>query len=87
MGYDMSRFVEEGAEEARKNFPTLVNRAAQGQVTVITKHGKACAALVPVSYLARPARTVDIRTLRGSGKGLWGKSVRQAVSKMREEWE
>ncbi len=75
-----------GAEEARKHFPSLLERAARGEPTVITKHGRAYAALVPVSALPSTAGGADFLALRGSGKGLWGRSVRRAIARMRDEW-
>jgi len=82
----MKPVPKQGAEEARKCFPSLVEQAARGEPTIITKHGKPYAALVPTSYLALNKAGVDIRVLRGSGKGLWGHSVKRALRSMREEW-
>jgi prevent-host-death family protein len=78
--------IRQGAELARKRFPALVELAARGEPTIITKHGKPYAALVPATYLAQNKVGVDIRALRGSGKGLWGRSVKRAVNAMRAEW-
>jgi len=75
-----------GAEQARRLFPTLVERAARGEPTIITKHGKPYAALVPAAALERNGAHVDIRALRGTGKGLWGRSIRRAIQSMRDEW-
>ena len=82
----MKPVMKQGAEVARKRFPTLVEQAARGESTIITKHGKPYAALVPVSYLKENKVGVDIRALRGSGKGLWGRSVQRTLRSMREEW-
>ena len=78
--------AKKGAEQARRNFPALVEQAARGEPTIITKHGKAYAALVPASYLGQNVARVDIRALRGSGKGLWGRSIKRTIRSMREEW-
>jgi prevent-host-death family protein len=78
--------TRQGAEQARKHFPALVDQAARGEATIITKHGKPYAALVPASYLAENKARVDIRALRGSGKGLWGRSIQRTIRSMREEW-
>lgn len=78
--------VRQGAEQARRNFPALVDQAARGEPTIITKHGKPYAALVPASLLLQGTAHVDIRALRGSGKGLWGRSVRRTLRELREEW-
>ena len=78
--------TRQGAELARKHFPALVEQAARGEPTIITKHGKPYAALVPASYLTQNEAGIDIRTLRGSGKGLWGRSVKRGLNAMRSEW-
>ena len=78
---------KKGVEQARKQLPELIERAAQGKPTVITKHGTPVAAVVPVSYLPQTVAKVDIRALRGTGKGLWGHSVKRALRTMRDEWE
>jgi prevent-host-death family protein len=77
--------TKKGAEQARRNFPALVEQAARGEPTIITKHGKPYAALVPASYLSQNVG-VDIRSLRGSGRGLWGRSIKRTIRTMREEW-
>ncbi|HEX6136679.1 MAG TPA: type II toxin-antitoxin system Phd/YefM family antitoxin [Casimicrobiaceae bacterium] len=82
----MKPVVMQGAEEARKRLPSLVEQAARGEPTIITKHGKPCAALVPASYLMQNKWGVDIRALRGTGRGLWGTSVKRALRSMRDEW-
>ena len=82
----MKTVAKKGAEEARRNFPALVEQAARGEPTIITKHGKPYAALVPASYVGQDVARVDIRALRGSGKGLWGRSIKRTIRSMREEW-
>lgn len=82
----MKRPIRIGAEQARKTFPTLVERAARGEATVITRHGKACAAIVPASAVATGAGGEDFVALRGSGKGLWGRSAGRAIARLRDEW-
>jgi|SRR5581483_6476112 len=81
-----SRSLETGVEMARKNLAALLERASQGQCSVITRHGKVYAAIVPPRYLDIGRQRTDLRRLRGSGKGLWGKSVRAAITRMRNEW-
>jgi prevent-host-death family protein len=82
----MKRASRLGSEQARRNFPTLVERAARGEPTLITKHGKPYAALVPASALSSRSGGADLRALRGTGKGLWGRSVRRTIARMRDEW-
>lgn len=78
--------VETGVEMARKNLSALLDRASRGYCSVITRHGKVYAAIVPPEYLDHGRRRTNLRNLRGSGKGLWGKSVRAAITRMRNEW-
>jgi prevent-host-death family protein len=78
---------KKGVEQARKQLPELIDRAARGMPTVITKHGTPVAAVVPASYVAQIVAKVDIRALRGTGKRLWGHSVKRALRTMRDEWE
>jgi prevent-host-death family protein len=75
-----------GIEEARRNFAALVERAARGEPTIITKHGKPHAALVAAAAVDTAPVTLDIRSLRGSGRGLWGRSGVRALRAMRDEW-
>ncbi|MSQ51314.1 MAG: type II toxin-antitoxin system Phd/YefM family antitoxin [Betaproteobacteria bacterium] len=74
-----------GTEEARKQFPSLVARANQGKTTLITRHGKPYAALVPPPQ-ARASRGESFVSLRGSGKGLYGKVARY-IDALRREWD
>ncbi len=74
-----------GVEEARKNLPALLERASRGHPSLVTKHGKLYAAIVPAHYVER-RRGPSILSLRGSGKGLWGRSIRRAIEGLRAEW-
>jgi prevent-host-death family protein len=82
----MSRIKRKGAEQARAELPALLAAAASGHATIITKHGKSIAALVPVEALGAPTRQKPIGSLAGSGKGLWGPDSRGGVRKLRDEW-
>jgi len=75
-----------GVEEARKNLPALLEEASRGHASVVTKHGRVYAAIVPAHYL-QAQRGPSIMGLRGSGKGLWGRSVRRALGALRSEWD
>jgi prevent-host-death family protein len=83
----VKRAPRSGVEEARRNLPALLERASRGHPSLVTKHGRDYAAIVPPEYLARRAPSPDVVALRGSGKGLWGRSVSRAVSRLRDEWE
>ena len=75
-----------GAEEARRELPALVTAAAQGRTTVITRHGRAIAALVPADSVQQRLMQASIAPLAGSGKGLGGRRSAQTVSILRDEW-
>ena len=75
-----------GVEEARKNLPALLEEASRGHPSVVTKHGRVYAAIVPAHYL-QLKRGPSILTLRASGKGLWGRSVRRTLEALRSEWD
>lgn len=77
---------DQGVEDARRNLPALLDRANRGQTVVITKHGKAFAAIVPVNYATKKPAGVTLSGLRGSGKGLWGRSATAWVERLRKEW-
>ncbi len=76
-----------GAEEARSQLPQLLDRAHRGSSSVITKHGKPYAALVPIEvFRAQAGRRLSLLALKGSGAGLWGQSASRFVADLRDEW-
>lgn len=77
----MAKMPKKGAEEARNQLPSLLEQAERGRATVITKHGKAVAALVPIDALNAGATQSALLKLRGSGHGLWG-----GLDALRDEW-
>ena len=87
----MSAPTQYGFEQARAQLPTLMAQAHAGQSSIITKHGKPYAAIVPLQDLAlmpsqAPARE-SLLALRGTGRGLWGADVGQTVADLRNEWD
>jgi prevent-host-death family protein len=76
-----------GSEEARAKLPELLEQAHHGVTTVITKRGEPYAALVPVTDRRATRRGSAFIGLRGSGRGLWGSDVAQALATLRDEWE
>jgi len=76
-----------GVEEARKSLPALLEQASRGQPSLVTKHGRDYAAIVPPHYLEGRKGGPSLTSLRGSGKGLWGRSVKRTIERMRQEWE
>lgn len=69
--------------DARKNFADLLNRASYGQErTVVTRHGRAVGAIVPVEdveLLETVLRLVSKREIRDA--------LREAEEKGAVEWE
>jgi antitoxin (DNA-binding transcriptional repressor) of toxin-antitoxin stability system len=77
-----------GVEQARKNLPALLERASRGQPSLVTKHGQVYAAIVPPHYVQQTRkRGPNVLALRGTGKGLWGVSVKRAIRRLRAEWD
>jgi prevent-host-death family protein len=76
-----------GAEEARNQLPDLLEAAASGRSTIITKHGRPIAALVPIEAYGAAVRQQPLTPVAGSGRGLWGKSSSRTLAKLRDEWD
>jgi prevent-host-death family protein len=83
----MSRIVHKGAEEARSQLPDLLAAAEKGRSTIITRHGRPVAALVPIDAYGSAVRQQPLLPLAGTGRGLWGKDSTRTVRKLREEWD
>ncbi len=83
--------VRYGLEQARARLPLLVSEAVAGTSSIITRHGKPCAAVVPLDTLEQLAllkcRPQGIMALRGTGRGLWGGDSAEAVRALRAEWD
>ncbi len=75
-----------GAEEARNSLPQLLEAAEKGESTIITRHGRPVAALVPVKERGPALHQEPLTPLEGSGRGLWGKDSARTLQKLREEW-
>lgn len=82
----MSKATRKGAEEARAQLPALLEAAEKGRSTIITRHGRAVAALVPVADYSAIERQQPLLPLAGSGRGLWGKSSARTLRRLRDEW-
>jgi prevent-host-death family protein len=83
----MATISKKGAEEARNQLPSLLDAAERGETTVITKHGKPVAALVPIEQLNVTTKQMSLLPLKGSGRGLWGPDSTKTIDDMRDEWE
>ena len=75
-----------GAEEARNQLPALLEAAEQGRPTIITRHGRPVAALVPIEAYGSGVAQQPLLPVEGSGRGLWGKDSTRTVRKLRDEW-
>ena len=76
-----------GIEEGRRTLPELASDALAGRATVLTRHGKPVAAIVPLGQMAERRRRAGLLSLRGTGKGLWGPSPARTIDALRREWE
>jgi len=74
------------AEEARNQLPALLDAAEKGRSTIITRHGRPVAALMPIGVHGGVARQQPLLSLAGSGRGLWGRSSTRTLDKLRDEW-
>ena len=74
-----------GVEEARKSLPAILDAAAQGRTTIITRRGNAVAAIGPAKG-ATTTRPASLLSLAGTGKGLWGRARASTTSRLRDEW-
>lgn len=75
-----------GAEEARSQLPELLDDAEEGRSTIITRHGRPVAALVPIDSSGVAVRQQPLLPLAGSGRGLWGRDSSNTLRKLRDEW-
>jgi prevent-host-death family protein len=75
-----------GVEEARSHLPRLLDQAAAGNATVITRHGRPIAAIMPLDTYGGAGRQQSILPLAGSGRGLWGPRSATTLRKLRREW-
>jgi prevent-host-death family protein len=82
----MAKPVRKGAEEARNQLPDLLAAAERGRSTVITKHGRPVAAIVPMDDFTGSQRQQPLLPVRGSGRGLWGQDSVRTLRDLRDEW-
>lgn len=82
----MQRNVSYGLEQARIQLPAIVAKANAGVASVITRHGKPYAAIIPIQDLKSSRPVSGILALRGTGRGLWGPSPGKVIDKLRDEW-
>jgi prevent-host-death family protein len=79
--------TREGAEQARNQLADLLDAAERGRTTIITRHGRPVAALVPIDALGgADRRQQPLIPLAGSGRRLWGKHSTRTLRWLRDEW-
>ena len=82
----MTAMPRKGAEEARAQLPDLLDAAEKGRSTIITRHGRPVAALVPIAASHAVVRQQSLAPVAGSGRGLWGRDSARTIRKLRSEW-
>jgi prevent-host-death family protein len=82
----MSTVNRKGVEEARKQLPKLIEAAEAGHATVITRHGRAVAALVPLDDYGVLPRQQSLLAIAATGRGLWGRNSGRTIAGLRDEW-
>ena len=82
----MAKVTRKGAEEARNQLPDLLEAAEKGRSTIITRHGRPVAALVPLADYVATGRQQLLLPLEGSGRGMWGKDSARYIHSLRNEW-
>lgn len=83
----MENVPTKGAEEARNQLPALLEAAERGRATVITRHGKPVAALVPIAAFNAAGGQISLLPLKATGRGLWGPDAARTIEALRDEWE
>jgi prevent-host-death family protein len=81
----MSNVQRKGSEVARNQFPELLDAAEEGKSTIITRHGRPIAVLVPIGEYRPVARQAPLIPLAGSGRGMWGKDSKHTIRRLRED--
>lgn len=82
----MTRPERKGVQQARNQLPALLAEAEKGRATIITRHGRSIAALVPIAGAAERVRQKALNSLAGSGRGLWGRDSARTLRRLRDEW-
>ena len=69
----MEKPQRKGAREARNHLPQLLAAAEHGRQTIITRHGRPVALLVPIGASDPAQLQQSLLPLAGSGRGLFGR--------------
>jgi prevent-host-death family protein len=82
----MTEATRKGSEEARNQLPNLLEAAENGHSTIITKHGRPVAAIVPLDAYSAGRAQEPLMSVQDSGRGLWGEDSRKTLRDLRDEW-
>lgn len=82
----MTKATRKGAEEARSQLPSLLENAEKGRATIITKHGRPVAALIPLQEYDARGHQQSLVPMEGSGRGFWGDDSTRTLRGLRDEW-
>jgi prevent-host-death family protein len=82
----MSAVPHKSAEEVRNQFSDLLAAAEKGRSTIVTKHGRPVAALIPIEAYRAPLHQQPLTPVAGSGRGLWTRNSTRAHRNLRDEW-
>src|SRR4030081_2924077 len=77
--------LRKGAEEARNQLPDLLTAAEKGRSTIITRHGRPVAALVPIEAYRAAIQQQSLMPLQGSGRGQWRKNSTATTRRLHDE--
>jgi len=75
------------AEEARNRLPELLGAAEKGRSTIITRHGRPVAVLMPITRYDAAIDQQPLTPWQGSGRGLWGKDSPRTLRRLHDEWD
>jgi prevent-host-death family protein len=79
--------LRKGAEEARNRLPGLLAAAEKGHSTIITRHGRPVAVLMPITRYGAATDQQPLTPWQGSGRGLWRKDSPRTLRRLRDEWD
>jgi len=82
----MGKMRVRGAEEARNQLPQLLDAAEKGASTLITRRGRPVAELIPAGHRSSSGSQQPLKSLIGSGRGLWGMDATGKTRMLRDEW-
>jgi prevent-host-death family protein len=87
----MDQVTRYGLEQARAQLPHIAAEASAGHSSVITRHGKPVAVVVPMDawqvLQGSRAKAASILALRGTGRKVWPDSAGRSVAVLRNEWQ